>query len=83
MLSNGGIEFHAKHANISTMGKAAAKNRKPTKKDGYDVLSVTRDGVSILKVGRATHFTDRQISLSISKVLKGSSTAYSVSGTKR
>jgi tagatose-1,6-bisphosphate aldolase non-catalytic subunit AgaZ/GatZ len=37
-----------------------------------DIAGVTRDGVAILKVGRATHFTDRELASALKKVLRDS-----------
>ena len=51
--------------NITSMAK---ENSKSTYKDSYKVAGVTKDGVSIIKVGRATHFTDREAREAVSKV---------------
>lgn len=36
------------------------RSAKSPRKDSYVVAGVTRDGVAILKVSKATHFTDSQ-----------------------
>ncbi len=41
---------------------------KSPRKGSYTVAGVTRDGVSILKVGKATHFTDRQAREAVANV---------------
>ena len=46
----------------------AKENTKSPRKGSYTVAGVTRDGVSIIKVGRATHFTDRQAREAVVKV---------------
>jgi hypothetical protein len=55
----------------SSLDDIHAMAKKPTKalrKDGYAVAGVTHDGVGILKSGRATHFTDREVREAIAKV---------------
>jgi hypothetical protein len=37
----------------------------------YRIAGITRDGVKILAVGPATHFTDKEIRDSIAYVMKG------------
>ncbi len=60
-----GLEIPQGSDNILDMAKEHAKS---PRKNGYSVAGVTRDGVSIIKVGRATHFTDRQARDAVAKV---------------
>ncbi len=60
-----GLELFTGSDNISVMVK---ENTKSSCKDRYTVAGVTRDGVSIIKVGRSTHFTDRQARDAVIKV---------------
>jgi hypothetical protein len=44
-------------------------SRKPARKTGPKVLGVTRDGVRILKPGRATHFTPKEAREAVAAVI--------------
>ena len=46
----------------------AKEHAKSPRKGSYTVAGVTHDGVSIIKVGKATHFTDRQAREAVVKV---------------
>ncbi len=59
------LEFGVGFDDIQPMSKEQAKT---PRKGSYAVAGVTRDGVSILKVGRATHFSDRQAREAVAKV---------------
>lgn len=59
------LEFLEHSDNIPSMAK---EHPKSSRKNSYSVAGVTRDGVAILKVGKATHFTDRQARDAVAKV---------------
>lgn len=76
-----GLEIPLGSDNIPSMAKEHAKSQRKT---SYSVAGVTRDGVSIIKVGKATHFTDREARDAVAKVrsLSASSLAHSSSRSK-
>jgi tagatose-1,6-bisphosphate aldolase non-catalytic subunit AgaZ/GatZ len=65
------------------MGKAATNLYRQRKKEGYAVAGITRDGVAILKVGPATHFTEREVDAAINRILKRESASGKIAGSKR
>lgn len=51
------------------MGKPQSSSGQSTRKGSYAIAGITRDGVEILRSpGRATHFTDKELTAAIARV---------------
>jgi hypothetical protein len=74
-----GLEILSGSDNIPNMAKEHAKS---PRKNSYSVAGITRDGVSIIKVGKATHFTDRQARDAVAKVRSLAASALTQSSSR-